>query len=197
MARINLLPWREEQRKERMKQFQTIAGLAAFLMIAIIILVHIRVGGIVENQISRNNFLNKEIKTLEKQIAEIKELEKEKSNLLARMNIIQQLQSSRPQVVHVFDQMVSTIPTGVFLTSIKNNGPSITFDGFAQSNARVSSYMRNIDDADWLTGPRLDVIKTLNEKGQRISKFTLVVNQTTPAAKKAAAEAAEEQEAIQ
>jgi len=194
MARINLLPWREEQRKERMKQFQTIAGLAAFLMIAIIILVHIRVGGIVDNQVSRNNYLKKEIKTLEKQITEIKELEKEKSNLLARMNIIQELQSSRPQVVHVFDQMVSTIPAGVFLTSIKNLGPSITFDGFAQSNARVSSYMRNIDDADWLTGPRLDVIKTLNEKGQRISQFTLVVNQTTPAAKKAAAEAAEQED---
>jgi len=188
MARINLLPWREEQRKERMKQFQTIAGLAAFLMVAIIILVHIRVGGIVENQMSRNNYLKKEIKTLEKQIAEIKELEKEKSNLLARMNIIQQLQSSRPQVVHVFDQIVSTIPAGVYLTSIKNIGPTITFDGFAQSNARVSSYMRNINDADWLTSPRLDVIKTLNEKGQRISQFTLVVKQTTPAAKKAAAE---------
>ncbi len=196
MARINLLPWREELRKERMKQFQTIAGLAAFLMIAIIVLVHIRVGGIIENQLSRNNYLNKEIKTLEKQIAEIKELEKEKSNLLARMNIIQQLQSSRPQVVHVFDQMVSTIPSGVFLTSIKNIGPSITFEGFAQSNARVSSYMRNIDDADWLTSPRLDVIKTINEKGQRISQFTLVVKQTTPAAKKAAAEAAD-QEVVQ
>ena len=196
MARINLLPWREEQRKERMKQFQTIAGLAAFLMIAIILLVHIRVGGIVENQLSRNNYLKKEIKTLEKQIAEIKELEKEKSNLLARMNIIQQLQSSRPQVVHVFDQIVSTIPAGVYLTSIKNIGSSITFEGYAQSNARVSSYMRNIDDADWLTAPRLDVIKTINEKGQRISQFTLVVKQTTPAAKKAAAEAAE-QEAVQ
>jgi len=193
MARINLLPWREELRKERLKQFQTIAGLAVFLMFAIILLVHIRVEGIIDNQNSRNNYLKTEIKTLEKQIAEIKELEKEKSNLLARMNIIQQLQSSRPQVVHVFDQMVSTIPTGVFLTSIKNIGPSITFDGFAQSNARVSSYMRNVNDADWLTGPRLDVIKTINEKGQRISQFTLVVKQTTPAAKKAAAEAAEQE----
>ena len=194
MARINLLPWREELRKEKMKQFQTIAALAVFLMFAIIMLVHIRVEGIIENQISRNNYLKKEIKSLEKQIAEIKELEKEKSNLLARMNIIQELQSSRPQVVHVFDEMVSTIPTGVYLTSMKNLGPSITLNGFAQSNARVSSYMRNIDDADWLTKPRLDVINTVNNKGQRISKFTLVVQQTTPAAKKAAAEA-EEQEA--
>ena len=193
MARINLLPWREEQRKERMQQFQTMAGLAAFLMLAIIALVHIRVGGIVDNQNSRNDYLQKEIQSLEKQIAEIKELENEKSNLLARMNIIQQLQSSRPQVVHVFDQMVSTIPTGVYLTGIKNVGPSITLDGFAQSNARVSSYMRNVDDADWLTSPRLDVIETQNDKGQRISKFTLVVKQTTPAEKKAAAEAAEQE----
>jgi len=188
MARINLLPWREEKRKERMKQFQTMAGLAAFLMIAIIVLVHIRMSGIIEHQVSRNSYLQKEIKTLEKQISEIKELENEKSNLLARMNIIQQLQSSRPQVVHVFDQMVSTIPSGVYLTGIKNIGKSITLDGFAQSNARVSSYMRNVDDADWLTGPRLDVIETENNKGQRISKFTLVVNQTSPTAKKAAAE---------
>lgn len=188
MARINLLPWREEQRKERMKQFQTMAGLAAFLMLAIILLVHIRIGGFIDNQTSRNSYLQQEIKTLEKKIAEIKELENEKSNLLARMNIIQQLQSSRPQVVHVFDQMVSTIPTGVYLTNIKNTGPIITLDGFAQSNARVSSYMRNVDDADWLTSPRLDVIETQNDKGQRISKFTLVVKQTSPTAKKAAAE---------
>ena len=188
MARINLLPWREEQRKERMKQFQTMAGLAAFLMLAIILLVHIRIGGFIDNQTSRNSYLQQEIKTLEKKIAEIKELENEKSNLLARMNIIQQLQSSRPQVVHVFDQMVNTIPAGVYLTNIKNIGPTITLDGFAQSNARVSSYMRNVDDADWLTGPRLDVIETQNDKGQRISKFTLVVKQTSPTAKKAAAE---------
>ena len=188
MARINLLPWRVEQRKEKMKQFQTMAGLAAFLMLAIILLVHIRISGFIDTQTSRNSYLQQEIKTLEKKIAEIKELENEKSNLLARMNIIQQLQSSRPQVVHVFDQMVSTIPTGVYLTNIKNIGPTITLDGFAQSNARVSSYMRNVDDADWLTSPRLDVIETQNDKGQRISKFTLVVKQTSPTAKKVAAE---------
>ena len=187
MARINLLPWREEQRKERLKQLQTITGLAAFLMIAIIALVHIQVNGMIEHQNSRNSYLKKEIKTLQKQIREIKELENEKARLLARMNIIQQLQSSRPQVVHVFDQVVSTIPDGVYLTGIKNNGRSITFNGVAQSNARVSTYMRNVDDADWLTKPRLNVIKTTSRKAQRVSQFTLIVNQTTPTAKKAAA----------
>ena len=186
MARINLLPWREEQRKERLKKFQTIAVLAAFLMLAIILLVHVRMNALIDYQQSRNDFLIKQNKVLQAQITEIENLEKEKSNLLARMNIIQQLQSSRPQVVHVFDEMVSTMPNGVYLTSIKNSGPQITLDGFAQSNARVSSYMRKVDDADWLSDPRLDVISTENTKGQRISRFTLVVKQTTPAAKKAA-----------
>lgn len=187
MARINLLPWREEKRKERLTQLKTIAGLAVFLTLAIIALVHIQVSSIIDNQNSRNAYLKKEIKTLEKKIAEIKELEDEKAKLLARMNIIQELQSSRPQVVHVFDQIVSTLPTGVYLTSVKNSGSSITLNGIAQSNARVSSYMRNVDDADWLTKPRLNVIETNKSKTQRNSIFTLVVDQTTPTAKKAAA----------
>jgi len=192
MARINLLPWREEQRRERLKKFQTITVLAAFLMLAIILLVHVRMNALIDHQQSRNDYLVKQNKVLQAQITEIENLEKEKSNLLARMNIIQQLQSSRPQVVHVFDEMVSTMPNGVYLTGIKNAGPSITLNGFAQSNARVSSYMRKVDDADWLSDPRLDVIATESIKGQRISRFTLVVKQTTPAAKKAAAQANQE-----
>ena len=188
MARINLLPWREEQRKERLKKFQTTSVLAAVLMLAIVALVHVRMNGLIDHQLSRNNFLINENTLLKARITEIEDLEKEKSNLLARMNIIQQLQSSRPQVVHVFDEIVSTMPNGVYLTGIKNSGANITLDGFAQSNARVSSYMRKVDNANWLSDPRLDVISTESDKGQRISKFTLVVRQTTPAEKKAAAE---------
>lgn len=180
MARINLLPWRDELRKERLKQFQVIAGLAAVLMLAVIMLVHLRMEAITDNQNSRNSYLEKEIKVLDNRIKEIKELEKEKARLLARMDIIQQLQGSRPQVVHVFDELVTTLPDGVYLTKIKNNGASITLDGFAQSNARVSSYMRKVDNAGWLTDPRLDVIETMDQKGQRISKFALKVRQTTP-----------------
>jgi len=180
MARINLLPWRDELRKERQKQFQTIAGLAALLMLAIIALVHIRMGAIIDNQQSRNSYLESEIKVLDKRIKEIQDLEKEKARLLARMDIIQQLQGSRPQVVHVFDELVTTLPDGVYLTSIKNTGTGITLDGFAQSNARVSSYMRKVDNAGWLSDPRLNVIETKDEKGQRISKFVLNVRQTSP-----------------
>lgn len=182
MARINLLPWRDELQKERQKQFQMMAGLAAFLMIAIILLVHIRVGGIIDNQLSRNSYLEKQLKVLDEHIKEIKDLEKEKANLLARMTIIQQLQSSRPQVVHVFDELINTLPDGVYLTSIKNTGNSISLDGFAQSNARVSSYMRKVDSAGWLANPKLNVIETQDRKGQRISKFVLNVQQSNPAA---------------
>ena len=117
---------------------------------------------------------------LDKRIKEIQDLEKEKARLLARMDIIQQLQGSRPQVVHVFDELVTTLPDGVYLTSIKNTGTGITLDGFAQSNARVSSYMRKVDNAGWLSDPRLNVIETKDEKGQRISKFVLNVRQTSP-----------------
>ena len=180
MARINLLPWRDELRKERQKQFQVMAALAAALMIAIILLVHIRVSGIIDNQLSRNNLLEKELKVLDDRIKEIKDLEKEKTNLLARMTIIQQLQGSRPQVVHVFDELVNTLPDGVYLVNIRNTGNAITLDGFAQSNARVSSYMRKIDSAGWLANPKLNVIETQDQKGQRISKFVLNVQQSSP-----------------
>ena len=182
MARINLLPWRDELRKERQKQFQVMAALAAALMIAIILLVHIRVSGIIDNQLSRNKFLETKLKVLDDRIKEIKDLEKEKTNLLARMTIIQQLQGSRPQVVHVFDELVNTLPDGVYLVNIRNTGNAITLDGFAQSNARVSSYMRKIDSAGWLANPKLNVIETQDQKGQRISKFVLNVQQSSPKA---------------
>ena len=180
MARINLLPWREELRKERQQQFFTLAGLSAGLMVAIIVLVHINFAGVIANQEDRNKFMKAEIKKLEEKIKEIENLEKEKASLLARMNIIQQLQTSRPQVVHVFDELVSTLPEGVYLTSIKNTGASVELAGFAQSNARVSSYMRNVDAAGWLASPKLSVIETKDQKGQRISEFVLKAQTSTP-----------------
>jgi type IV pilus assembly protein PilN len=180
MARINLLPWREELRKERQQQFFTLIGLSAGLMVAIIVLVHINFAGVISNQQDRNKYLNGEIKKLDAKIKEIEDLEKEKARLLARMNVIQQLQTSRPQVVHVFDELVTTLPEGVYLTSIKNTGAAVELSGFAQSNARVSSYMRNIDNAGWLTGPKLSVIETKDEKGQRISQFVLKAQTATP-----------------
>ncbi|MGD8742361.1 MAG: PilN domain-containing protein [Granulosicoccaceae bacterium] len=181
MARINLLPWREELRKERQQQFMVILGLCAGLALAVIALVHINVAGIIDNQLSRNKYMEGEIKKLDARIKEIEDLEKEKARLLARMNVIQQLQGSRPQVVHVFDELVATLPDGVYLTSIKNTGNTIELSGFAQSNARVSSYMRNVDNADWLSDPRLNVIETKDQDGRRISQFVLNAKTSSPA----------------
>lgn len=178
MTCINLLPWREIQRKERRRQFASIAAGTAVLMVAIILYVHLHVSGLIENQNSRNAFLEDEIKKVDAQIAEIKDLETKKQTLLARMNIIQQLQSNRPLIVHLFHELVGTLPDGVYLTHIQQKGSSLTLDGVAQSNARVSTFMRNLDDSKWLTKPRLDVIKAVQAAdGERDSQFTLHVSQ--------------------
>ena len=180
MTSINLLPWREMLRKERRRQFASIAVGAAVLMGAMVLYVHLHIGGLIDDQNGRNAFLEAQIKKVDKQIAEIKDLESEREKLLARMNIIQQLQSNRPQIVHLFAELVNTLPDGVFLTSVKQDGGSLVIDGEAQSNARVSAFMRNLDASQWLTKPRLDVIKAMDVKnGERNSNFTLRVSQVS------------------
>lgn len=180
MTSINLLPWREMLRKERQRQFASIAVGAAVLMGAIVLYVHLHVGGLIDDQNARNTFLQTQIKKVDRQIAEIKDLESEKDKLLARMNIIQQLQSNRPQIVHLFVELVNTLPDGVYLTAVKQDGSSLVIDGEAQSNARVSAFMRNLDASKWLTKPRLDVIKAVQAKdGDRNSDFTLRVSQVS------------------
>ncbi|MDH5436042.1 MAG: PilN domain-containing protein [Gammaproteobacteria bacterium] len=177
MVRINLLPWREIRRKERERQFYSILAGSALLMGAIVLYVHLHINGLIDEQNNRNAFIESEIAIVEKQIKEIDQLEKEKARLLARMNVIQKLQSSRPVIVHMFDEIVNTLPDGVYLTSIKQNNNVLTLQGVAQSNARVSAFMRSIDKSDWLTDPKLNVIQT-NKKGRsRTSSFTLVVKQ--------------------
>jgi type IV pilus assembly protein PilN len=190
MTRINLLPWREELRKERQKRFAAISVVAIVAMLAVIGVVHLNYAAAIHFQNQRNNLLKTEIKKLDKKIAEIKALEKEKANLIARMNVIQQLQGRRPQVVHVFDEIVTTLPEGVYLTKVTNRGRRITMEGFAQSNARVSSYMRNIEKAEWLKYPKLTIIETKAAKGRRnrISKFILHATQVTPKKKDASAD---------
>ena len=154
MTRINLLPWRELLRKEREREFYTLAGGAAFFMGLVIIYIHFHVAGMIETQNGRNLFLDKEIKKVETQIKDIKRLETEKSQLLARMKVIEELQGQRPQMVHLFDEVVKAIPDGVYLTSIKQSGTSVELEGVAQSNARVSAFMRNIDTSHWLAQPK-------------------------------------------
>ncbi len=179
MAKINLLPWREEQRKEQTRQFVTVLGLSAFLTAAIVFLVHMNIGGQISQQQARNKILKDEIAKLDVALAEIKGLEETKQQLLARMEVIQSLQQKRPQVVHLFDEIVRTVPEGIYLREIKQNGPVLTIKGVAESNGRVSAYMRNIDNSDWLATPKLKVIETRKET-LRSSTFELTTSQSTP-----------------
>ncbi len=182
MTRINLLPWREQQRKESERQFYTAAGGAVVMTLLVVGYIHIHMTGVIDQQNARNEFLTKEIAAVDAQIAEIKELETEKSQLLARMKVIEQLQSQRPQMVHLFDELVKTAPEGVYITSVKQNGSSIIVEGVAQSNARVSAFMRNIDQSRWMSSPKLNVIEAMTKDGQRASKFVLDIKQITESA---------------
>lgn len=179
MAHINLLPWREARRKEQQRQFLSLLVFTVVLAGLIMLYVHFQFSGLISYQNQRNEYLQSQIVVLQKRIKDIKELKSTKAKLLARMNIIQQLQRSRPEVVHLFDQLVRTLPNGVYLTSVVQKGPLLTIQGVAQSNARVSEYMRNLDASKWLGDPRLDVIQTKKMDENRVSLFTLRVSQRT------------------
>ncbi|RKZ48421.1 MAG: pilus assembly protein PilN [Gammaproteobacteria bacterium] len=182
MAKINLLPWREELRKERQQAFYTTIGVFAVLTLCIWGAFHFYNTLRIDYQVSRNDFINVEIVKLEKKIEEIKRLEKEKKRLKARIDAIERLQGNRPLIVHLFDEMVTSLPEGVSIKSVKQKGPSITISGVAQSNARVSSFMRKLKASAWLGDPQLDVIQAQNEQGQRVSNFTMRFNQVIPKA---------------
>lgn len=182
MTRINLLPWRELLRKEREREFFTLIGGAAFIMVLVIVYVHFHMSGVIENQNQRNAYLDRQIKKVESQIKDIKQLETEKSQLLARMKVIEELQGQRPQMVHLFDELAKTVPDGVYLTSAKQTGTSVELQGVAQSNARVSAFMRNVDASQWLSDPKLNVIKALASKNKNVQKgstFILNIKQKT------------------
>jgi len=173
MAKINLLPWREELRKQKQQEFAFMSGGAAVIAGLVVLLAHLHVDGLITDQINRNAFLEKEIEILDQRIGRIKELEKLKADLLARMNVIQELQRSRPESVHLMDEMVRTLPDGVFLSKFNQKGKGLSMNGVAQSNARVSDYMRNIDSSDWLANPKLDQIRTTEENRRRLANFQL------------------------
>lgn len=179
MTSINLLPWREIRRKEQQRQFFSVAAGAAVLMALIVFYIHIHVGGMIDLQSMRNKFLEEEIAKVEAKIVEIKTIEAKKAQLLARMNIIQQLQTRRPAIVHVFDELVKAVPSGMYLTNVSQQGRQLVIEGAAQSNARVSAFMRNLDASDWFTNPRLEVIEADSKDLARTSHFKLAVNQVT------------------
>lgn len=177
MPRINLLPWREELRRQRRTEYLSILGACALAAAGVWFAIHMYFNALIEQQQRRNAFLTAEIKLLDKKIAEIKALEKEKENLIARMKAIETLQTSRPIVVHLFDELVSTLPDGVYLTSINQSGETVTVKGVAQSNARVSNYMRNVEASEWVRDPKLSIIQSKTQDGKRTADFTLTIKQ--------------------
>lgn len=182
MAKINLLPWREELRKERQQQFGVALFVSAIAAACVFGVIHFYHTQLIDYQQTRNKYLEEQIVLLDKKIAEIEQLEKEKERLLARMRAIEQLQSNRPLIVRLFDEMVKNLPDGVSLTQLTQQGGTITINGVAQSNARVSSFMRNLENSKWLKDPQLDVIQAKDEEGHRISNFTLRFSQKVPSA---------------
>lgn len=182
MPRINLLPWRAELRKQRRNQFYMGLGGAVIGAGVVVLLAGLVMGAIISNQKERNALLKSEIEALDQRIKEIVDLEQKKQRLLARMEIIEQLQRSRPEIVHVFDQLVRTLPEGVYLTSIKQTGLELEIKGAAESNTRVSAFMRNIDKSGWLTEPDLEVVevkpaKKADPNAVRASEFTVIARQ--------------------
>ncbi len=178
MTRINLLPWREELRQERQKQFMTLLVLTIVLSAAIVGLIHFQMNAKIDYQNGRNTYLTREISKLDNEIAEIKELQKVRKSLIERMDIIQALQASRPSIVHLFTEIVSTVPNGVFLKTLEQKDSTLKLTGEAESNARVSSYMRNLSNSEWLEEPNLEIIEILDKKVTRISTFVLTVKQS-------------------
>ncbi len=184
MPRINLLPWRDAQRKERQVQFLIALGAATLVAILLAFLGYLMFSSMIDGQQRRNDRLRAEIKSLDKQIEEINNLEASKQKFIARMDIIEKLQRSRPEIVHVFDQIVKTLPDGIYLTGVKQTDQKFKFDGVAQSATRVSAFMRNIDSSEWLQHPELQVIVADGSTGS--SSFTVSADEIHNAADAAA-----------
>lgn len=181
MPRINLLPWRSELRQRRKKEF-LVALLGAVIVGAGLVYVSkLTVQGWTRAQAGRNEILQAEITQLDKQIEEITGLENQRERLLARMQVIAQLQRSRPEVVHLFDELVAAVPEGVNLVEVAQQGARIELRGVAQSSTRVSTLMRNIDGSEWLRNPGLDVVETITTGIDRNSQFRLFAEQVSMA----------------
>ena len=173
MPRINLLPWREQERKIRRREF-TVAACGAIFAAAVFVgggkLVY---SSWTDSQTEKNNLLKKEIVKLDAQIADIQDLETRKQRLVARMEIIERLQRKRPEIVHLFDEIVKTVPDGIYLTAIKQSGNKLEIHGIAQSSTRVSTFMRNIDSSVWMVIPVLQVVESAKDSPTGGSNFPL------------------------
>ena len=182
MIRINLLPHRAEKRRAKQLQFVVLSVISLTAGALIVALVHVAISSQIDYQNRRNDYLKQEITVLDKQIAEIKKLREQTLSLLARKNVVENLQSTRSDVVHLLDQMLRILPDGIYIKSIKQSGYKIALVGYAQSNARISTLMRSVEDSPWLDSPTLIEIHAVNVNGSRASEFSLNFNLTKSAA---------------
>jgi type IV pilus assembly protein PilN len=180
MPAINLLPWREAERKKRQRDFGVALGGAVVAGIAVIMAALFTFSQMISTQESRNDRLTEEIAVLDKDIKEIDALERQKERLLARMEIIEQLQKSRPEIVHLFDELSRQLPEGVYLTGMKQTGSRVEIRGVAQSSTRVSALMRQIDASEWLTDPEVERVETKQSGNSRQSEFVVYLKQRRP-----------------
>jgi type IV pilus assembly protein PilN len=178
MPRINLLPWREQQRRERRLAFYAALGTAGAVSALVAFVSYLMFNSTIDAQVARNTRLRMEIKVLDRQIEEINDLESQKQNFISRMQIIEMLQRSRPEAVHLFDELVKVMPDGTYLTSIKQSGAKLKLEGVAQSSTRVSTLMRNIAASQWLRNPELEVVETRKDN-LNASRFVLDAEQVS------------------
>ena len=173
MIRINLLPHREEARKAKRQHFYLLVGAAACLAGLVVFLGYTIINGYIANQASANDFLKAEIAVLDKQLAEIKLLKEKTQALLARKQVIEDLQRDRSETVYLLSELVKQVPEGVYLKSLKQDGAKVNITGYAQSNARVSALMRNLEASPWLENPQLIEVKAVILNGRRSNEFAM------------------------
>lgn len=195
MITINLLDWRKARREARKRRFLSALAAAAVASVGIVLFTLYGFNQAIENQNQRNRFLEQEIAKVDEQIEEIRRLERMRDSLITRMRIIEELQQARSQIVHYFDQVVATLPDGVYLTSLKQNADTTTVNGVAESNGRVSTYMVNLDDSPWFDNPQLVVIKSASQDQRRLANFTLTFKSVMPKAEDKAEDKAADKDA--
>lgn len=178
MAKINLLPWREELRQQKKKDFVNSIFLAVLMVVFVFGLVHMYFDGQKGYQEQRNKLLQKEIEVLDQKIIAIKDIEEKKSKLLEKIDLIKKLQTSRPEIVHLMDEIPRLTPDGIYLTKFIQLGNDLTFEGKSESNARISAFMNGIESSKWLQQPKLDVIKASEKGNNNESDFILHAKQS-------------------
>lgn len=187
MVKINLLPWREELRQQRQRDFLIAIGLSVLVTAGLLGLMYMHIEGLKAYQEKCNQILQNEISELDSKIVAIKDIETKKGSLLQKIDLIQGLQKSRPQIVHLFDEIAKRTPEGVYIVEMTQKGTALSLEGKAQSNARVSALMREIENSAWITAPKLQVIKGLDKpvgtqksSGGQLSEFSLQAEQSMP-----------------